>query len=95
MKRYTTFSDCDIFEGLTLELPGVEVEEATQTDPIKSLPADGPAALMVTPSVSKNLSAALTTTTAKSKEESVALVTTPAPSVDEMANLPLQKELVM
>ena len=88
MKRNTTFSDCDIFEGLMHEVPGVEVEEATQPDPIEPLLADGPAALTVVPSVSKNMSATLITTPAKSKEKSVALVTTPAVLVDEPANPP-------
>ena len=67
MKRYTTFSDCDIFEGLMHGLPGVEVEKATQPNPIDPSPMDGPAALMVTPSVSENISAILITTPAISK----------------------------
>ena len=33
MKRYMTFSDHDVFEGLMHELPGVEVEEATNLTP--------------------------------------------------------------
>ena len=92
MKRYTTFSDWDIFEGLMHELPGAEVEEATQPDPIEPLLVDGPAALTVTPSVSENVSAALITTPAKSKEESVALVATPAVSTDELAGPPTPPE---
>ena len=67
MKRYTAFSDCDIFEGLTHELPGVEVEEATQSEPIKPPLVDGPAALIVAPSVSKKELAALITTPARLK----------------------------
>ena len=88
MRRYMTFSDYDVFEGLMHGLPGAEVEEATHPDPIKHLLADGPAALMVAPSVSENMSATLITTPAISKEESLALVTTPATLADEPADPP-------
>ena len=68
MRRYMTFSDYDVFEGLMHGLPGAEVEEATHPDPVKHLLADGPAALMVAPSVSENMSATLITTPAISKD---------------------------
>ena len=78
MKRYMTFSDHDVFEGLTHGLPEAEVEETTQPNPIKPLPVDDPAVLSVAPSGSENMSAALITTPATSEEELVTLVTTSA-----------------
>ena len=92
MKRYMIFSDHDIFEGLTHKLPGADVEKATQPDPIKHPLADDPAALMVAPSLSKNVSATLITTPAKSKEGFVALVTTPAVLADEPDDTPIPPE---
>ena len=70
----------------------MEVEEATQPNPIKPLPVDGLEALMVAPSVSDNVSAALITTPAISKEESFTPVTTPAALADEPANPPTPPE---
>ena len=92
MKRYMTFSDYDVFEGLMHRLPGVEIKEATQPNPIEPSPVDAPAALMVAPSVSENASATLITTPAISKEESVTPNTTPAALVDELANPPTPLE---
>ena len=92
LKRYMTFSDCDVFEGLMHGLPGAEVEEATQPNPIKPQPVDDQAALMVAPSVSENVSEALITTHAISKEESVNPFTTPTASADEPANPPTPPE---
>ena len=69
-------------------LPGVEVEEATQPNPIESLPADDPAALTVAPPVLQNVSATLVTTPATLEEELVTLVTIPTASADELANPP-------
>ena len=74
------------------ELPGVEVDEATQSEPIEPPPVDGLVALMVAPSVSENMSATLITTPAKSKEELVALVTTPTALADEPADPPTPLE---
>ena len=88
MKRYMTFSDHDVFEGLAHGLPGAEVKEATQPNPIEPPLADGPAILTIAPSVSKNMSAALITTPATSEEELVTLVTTPAALADEPVNPP-------
>ena len=68
MKRYTTFSDHDVFEGLMYGLPGVEVEEANQPNPIKPPLADDPAVLTIAPSGLENMSAVLITTPATSEE---------------------------
>ena len=92
MSRYMTFSDHDVFEGLAHGLPKAEVEETTQPNPTKPLPADDPAVLTITPSGLENMSAALITTPATSKEESVALVTISAALVDEPANPPTPLE---
>ena len=92
MKRYMTFSDRDVFEGLMHGLPGAEVEENTQPNPTKPLPADDPAVLNITPSGLENMSAALITTPATSEEEWVTLVTTSAALADEPANPPTPSE---
>ena len=76
MKRYTTFSDHDVFEGLVHGLAGAEVEEATQPNPIKPLTADDPAVFTVAPPTMVDMSAALSTTPAMLEEELVTLVTT-------------------
>ena len=92
MKRYMTFIDHDVFEGLGHGLPGAEVEEATQPNPIKPLPSDGLAVLTIAPSVLENMSTALITTPATSEEELVALVTTLAALGNEPANPPTPLE---
>ena len=92
MKRYMTFSDSDVFEGITHGLPGVEVEETTQPNPTKPPLVDDPAVLTITPSGSENVSAALITTTATSEEELVTLVTISAASADELTDPPIPLE---
>ena len=42
MRRYTTFHDCDVFEGLVHRLPAVEVKEAPKPNPVKPPLAEGP-----------------------------------------------------
>ena len=88
MRRYTTFSDHDGFEGLAPGLPEAEVEETTQPNPIEPVVADSPAVLVIVPSVLENISAALIATPATSKEESVTHVTISAALADEPANPP-------
>ena len=51
MRRYMTFSDRDIFEGLTHRLPEAEVKEATQHNPVKPLVVDSPTVLAIALSV--------------------------------------------
>ena len=68
MRRYTTFSDHDVFEGLAHGLPEVEVEETTQPNPIKPPVADSPAVLAIVSSVPENVSAALIVTPATFEE---------------------------
>ena len=92
MKRYTTFSDCDAFEGLKHGLPGVEVEETIQPKPTEPLPVDDPAVLTIASSGLENISAALITTPATSEEELVTLVTTSAVLADELADPPTPSE---
>ena len=91
MKRYTTFSDCDVFEGLMHGLPGAEVKETTQPNPAKPLLADDPTLLTIAPSGSEK-SATLITTPATSEEELVNLVTTSTALADEPANPPIPLE---
>ena len=93
MRRYMTFSDHDVFEGLVHGLPEVEVEETTQPNPTEPLPADDPAVLTIAPSGSENVSATLITTPATSKEESITLVTISAALADELANPPILSEI--
>ena len=50
MKPYMTFSDHNIFEGLTHGTSEVGVKEAVQPNPTESTPADDPATLMTSPS---------------------------------------------
>ena len=76
MNPYMTFTNCDIFQGLTHEIPEeTEVEGAMQPNPIKPSLADGLATLMIIPSAPEDGSAALITTPAIPMEESVVLVT--------------------
>ena len=86
MKLYMTFTECDVFEGLTCNIPEVEVKGVVQPNPIKPPLADGPATLMITPSAPEDWSAPLNTTPAIPMEESVVLVTTPTVSADDQAN---------
>ena len=88
MKLYTTFSDHDVFEGLTGKIPEVEVKGAVQPISIEPLPVDNPATLTIAPSAPEDGLAALITNLAIPMEESVAPVTTPTVSVDELANPP-------
>ena len=34
MRRYTTFCECNVFEGLVHRLPEAELEETTQPNPL-------------------------------------------------------------
>ena len=86
MKPYMTFSDCDIFEGLTHKTSEVGAEEAMQLNPTESTLADDPAALMTAPSALVDESPALITTPSIPTEELVALVTTPVVLADELAD---------
>ena len=92
MRRYMAFSDHDVFEGLPHGLPEAEVEETTQTNPIKPLVGDSPAVLAIAPSVPENVSAALIATPATSEEELVALVTISTALADESADPPSPSE---
>ena len=83
MKLYTTFSDCNVFKGLTCKISEAGANETMQPNPTKSAPLDDPATLMTTPSALVDELTILTTTHPKPAEESVTLVTTPAVSVDE------------
>ena len=69
MKPYTTFSDCDVFGGLTYEIPEEKVKGAMQPDSIEPLPVDSPAILMTAPSAPVDGSAALISTPAIPMEE--------------------------
>ena len=86
MKLYMTFSDHDVFKGLTHKTHEVRVKEAMQPNPTESTPADDPATGMTTPSALVDESAALITTPSIPAEESVALITTPAVLADEPAD---------
>ena len=88
MRRYTTFHDCNVFEGLVHVLPEAEIEETTQPNSIKPPAADSPAVLAIAMSVLENMSAALIATPATSEEELVACVTISAALEDEPANPP-------
>ena len=86
IKLYTTFSNCDIFEGLICETSEVVVKEAMQPNPTKSTPVDDPATLMTAPSVLVDESAALITTPSIPAEKSVTLVTTSVVLTDDPAD---------
>ena len=88
MRRYTTFHDHDVFEGLVHRLPEAEVEETTQPNSIKPPEADSPAVLAIVPSVLEKVSATLMATPATSEEESVACVTFSTALAGEPANPP-------
>ena len=85
MKPYMTFSDCNVFGGLTCKTSEVGVEEAMQPNPTMSTLADAPATLMTTPSALVDGSAALITTPSV-PAESVTLITTPTVLTDEPAD---------
>ena len=77
MRRYTTFHDHNVFEGLAHWLPEVEVEEAPKPNHVEPLPAEGPTvstAILVT---SESTSVALSTSLAMSEEDLVVAITTP------------------
>ena len=88
MRRYTTFSDCDVFEGLAHRLPEVEVEETTQPNPIKPPAVDSSTVLAVVLSVLENVSATPIATPATSEDELVTHVTISAALADEPADPP-------
>ena len=54
MRRYTTFHDCNVFEGLAHRLPEAEIEETTQPNPIEPPVADSSTVLAVAPSLPEN-----------------------------------------
>ena len=88
MRRYTTFHDHDVFEGLAHRLPAAEIKEAPKPNPIEPLLAEGPTvptAILVT---SESMSITLSTSQAMLEEDSVATITTPAASAEEPANPP-------
>ena len=89
MRRYTTFYDCNVSEGLAHRLPEAEIEETTQPNPIKPPVAHSSADLAVAPSVPENMSVAPIATPATSEEESVTHVTISAALADEPANPPI------
>ena len=62
MRRYTTFSNYDVFEGLVHGLPEVEVEETPQPNPTEPPVADSPTVLAIVLSVPENVSATLIAT---------------------------------
>ena len=78
MKLYTTFSDCNVFKGLTHGTSEAGVKEAMQPNPTNSALADNPAALMTAPSALVDESATLDTTPSVSAEESVTFIIIPA-----------------
>ena len=82
-KPYTTFSNCNVFKGLTHRTSEAAVEEAMQPNPTRSTLVDDAAALMTAHSAIVDESAALVTTPSISAEESVTFITTPTVSVDE------------
>ena len=86
MKPYMTFSDCDIFEGLTHKTSEAGAEEAMQPNPTESTLADDPAALMTAPSALADESATLITNPSVPAEELVTLITIHAVSADEPAD---------
>ena len=88
MRRYTTFHDCNVFEGLVHGLPEAEVEETTQPDPIEPSVADSPTVLAIVVCVLENVSGTLIATPATSKEESVTCVTISTTMADEPADPP-------
>ena len=78
MRRYTTFHNCNVFEGLAHRLPEVEIEETTQPNPIKPPVADSSTVLAIALSVPENVSATPIATTATSEEDLVASADKPA-----------------
>ena len=86
MKPYTTFSNCDVFKGLTCKTSEVGVEETVQPNPTESTLVDDPATLITRPSAVVDESATLITTPSIPAEKSVALITTPAVLVDKPAD---------
>ena len=86
MKLYMTFSDHNVFQGLTCEISEAGVEEAVQPNPTESTLANDPAALMTTASALVDESAALIITPSVPTEELVTLVTTPTVLADESAD---------
>ena len=88
MKLYMTFSDCDIFKGLTHETSEAGAEEAMQPNPTESTLADDPAALMTAPSALADESATLVTTPSVPAEELVTLVTPTVLADDPPTALP-------
>ena len=86
MKPYMTFSDWDVFKGLTHETSEAGAKEAMQPNPTESTLVDDPATLMTAPSALADELATPITTPSKLVEESVALITTPAVLVDELAD---------
>ena len=66
MRRYITFHDHDVLEGLVHGLPEVEVEEATKPNPIKPPPMDGPTVSTFIPVTSESMSTTLSTSPAMS-----------------------------
>ena len=86
MKSYMTFSDCNVFKGLTNKISEMGVEEAVQPSPTESTLEDDPAALMTTSSALADESAAPITTPSMPAEESVTLITTPTILADEPAD---------
>ena len=86
MKLYMTFSDCNLFEGLTHKIPEVKVEGAMQPNSIEPLLVDSLTTLMTTPSAPADWSATLTTTPIIPMEELVTPVTTPAVLAEGLAD---------
>ena len=88
MRRYTTFHDHNVFEGLVHGLPEVEVEEATRPNPIAPPLEEGPTVSTTILVTSESASIALSTSPAMLEEDSVAPITTPTALVDEPADPP-------
>ena len=98
MRRYTTFPDHDVFDGLAHWLPEAEVEEGPKPNPIKPLLEEGPIVSTTIPVTSDSMSIALSTSLAMSEEGSVIPITIPTASVDGMSWLILPllpKQLVI
>ena len=86
LKPYMTFSDHNVFEGLTCKTSEAGAEETMQPNPTESTLSDDPATLMTVPSALVDESATLITTPSKPAEESITLITTPAVLVDGPAD---------
>ena len=88
MRRYTTFCDHNVFEGLVHGFPEAVVEEATKPNPVEPLLTEGPTVSTAIPVTSESMPIALSTSPSMLEEDLVTIITTPTASADELANPP-------